>query len=523
MPIGDAIEQALMPKAAEVSAARSLSSRITAARCVVSRNVVSRPTRGCCNSGRARRRTSATSARHCRFSICHICSRASTRLTGLPRAGSLMRSARLPPKQPGISASWCMPVADPASGQRRTPDTCAGRYEGRQDPRYQEPHRIHPDQDLGCGAGTVRLDPALPGIADRVVSGQYVSIPWQHLSKLHEVAKYYTKIGGAWSGNQISMDLAQYEELSADEKKWVRTAAAEFGSSVRRLDQQWVQEGIDAIRKDIKEWYVPSDAEMELWRAGAVGAWKNAKAPMIPISRNVPWPSRVSTTSSLRSSRQARCKPEAARRFHLKQFQTTARAANPPPGVPHGYHLRTHFPGSGQSDAMITMVAVDGLSKRFGHLLAVDDISLTVARGEILGFLGPNGSGKSTTMKMITGFLKPSAGSAEICGISVLTHPIDAQRRLGYLPEGAPVWADFTTARLPEIHRRCSPAVRGGGAARNQPCRRADNIAHVLHQPVETLSKGYKRRVGLAQGAAAQSGRTDSRRADRRPRPQPEA
>ena len=96
---------------------------------------------------------------------------------------------------------------------------------------------------------------------------------------------------------------------------------------------------------------------------------------------------------------------------------------------------------------MTTMVAVNGLSKRFGHLVAVDGLSLTVERGEVLGFLGPNGSGKSTTMKMITGFLTPSAGSAEICGIDVATHPIDAQRRLGYLPEGAP--ATPTSRRVP--------------------------------------------------------------------------
>ncbi len=120
------------------------------------------------------------------------------------------------------------------------------------------------------------------GLQTGVVEGQYVSIPWQHLSKLHEVAKYYTRIGGAWSGNQISMDLAQYENLNADEKEWIRAAAAEFGESVRRLDQQWVKDGIDAIRKDIKEWYEPSEEEMALWRQGAVGAWKNAKGTYDP-------------------------------------------------------------------------------------------------------------------------------------------------------------------------------------------------------------------------------------------------
>ncbi|MDD9982099.1 MAG: ATP-binding cassette domain-containing protein, partial [Gammaproteobacteria bacterium] len=80
---------------------------------------------------------------------------------------------------------------------------------------------------------------------------------------------------------------------------------------------------------------------------------------------------------------------------------------------------------------MTTMVAVEGLSRRFGHLLAVDGISLAVDRGEVLGILGPNGSGKSTTMKMITGFLAPSAGRVEICGIDVAVDPVAAQRRLG--------------------------------------------------------------------------------------------
>ena len=145
------------------------------------------------------------------------------------------------------------------------------------------------------------------------------------------------------------------------------------------------------------------------------------------------------------------------------------------------------------------MVAVDGLTRRFGHVLAVDDLSLTVDRGEVLGFLGPNGSGKSTTMKMITGFLTPSAGRTEICGIDVATRPLDAQRRLGYLPEGAPAYADLT----PRAYLRFIADVRRLYGASGQ--RAIDgavdltNIAHVVDQPIETLSKGYKRRVGLAQ------------------------
>ena len=84
------------------------------------------------------------------------------------------------------------------------------------------------------------------GLQTGVVSGQYVAIPWQYIAKLHEVAKYYTQIGGAWSGNQIAMDVAQYNALSPEEKEWVDAAAAEFGDMVRKLDQKWVEDGIAA-------------------------------------------------------------------------------------------------------------------------------------------------------------------------------------------------------------------------------------------------------------------------------------
>ncbi len=120
------------------------------------------------------------------------------------------------------------------------------------------------------------------GLQTGVVEGQYVAIPWQHVTKLHEVAQYYTTVGGMWSGNQIAMDLAQYNALSAKEKKWVQVASAAYGDAVRKIDAKWVQSGVDAIKKDIKEWYVPSEAEMVLWRAGAVDAWINAKGTYDP-------------------------------------------------------------------------------------------------------------------------------------------------------------------------------------------------------------------------------------------------
>ena len=145
------------------------------------------------------------------------------------------------------------------------------------------------------------------------------------------------------------------------------------------------------------------------------------------------------------------------------------------------------------------MVFADGISKHFGHVLAVNKVTLTVGRGEVLGFLGPNGSGKSTTMRMITGFLKPGTGSVAICGISMSVNPIGAWRRIGYLPEGAPAYADITT--LAYLHfvasiRRLTGQLKQ--RAINRVIKRI-NLAEVLHQPIGALSKGYQRRVGLAQ------------------------
>ncbi len=153
----------------------------------------------------------------------------------------------------------------------------------------------------------------------------------------------------------------------------------------------------------------------------------------------------------------------------------------------------------GRRSAMTTMVAIRGLTKRFGHLLAVDNISLEVPRGAVLGFLGPNGSGKSTTMKMVTGFLTPTSGTAEVCGVDVLEDPIQAQRHIGYLPEGAPAYGDMT----PEAYLGFIADIRRlSGVARRSAISRAVELTQldrVLYQPIDTLSKGFKRRVGLAQ------------------------
>lgn len=148
---------------------------------------------------------------------------------------------------------------------------------------------------------------------------------------------------------------------------------------------------------------------------------------------------------------------------------------------------------------MQELIQVQALTKHFGPIHAVNDISFAVKKGEVLGFLGPNGAGKSTTMKMITGFLTPSSGTAAVCGFDVLEHPLDAKRHIGYLPEGAPLYADMT----PRGFLAFIASARGiSGSARKTAIDRATQrvqIGHVMDQPIETLSKGFKRRVGLAQ------------------------
>ncbi len=145
------------------------------------------------------------------------------------------------------------------------------------------------------------------------------------------------------------------------------------------------------------------------------------------------------------------------------------------------------------------MIEIKDLTKAFGPFVAVDRISFGVRPGEVLGFLGPNGAGKSTTMKMITGFLTPTAGTVRVFGHDVVREPLKAKQLIGYLPEGAPAYGDMTPWQF--LHFIAE--VRGlRGEQRKQRVARVIDEVHlheVLHQPIDTLSKGYKRRVGLAQ------------------------
>jgi ABC-2 type transport system ATP-binding protein len=145
------------------------------------------------------------------------------------------------------------------------------------------------------------------------------------------------------------------------------------------------------------------------------------------------------------------------------------------------------------------MLEIRHLVKSFGPLLAVDDVSFSVPKGEVLGFLGPNGAGKSTTMKMITGFLAPTAGTAVICGFDITMQPIAAKRRIGYLPEGAPAYPDMTPADFLDFVAHIRGFSGTEAARRIGRVVEMIRIADVMHQPIETLSKGYRRRVGVAQ------------------------
>ena len=145
------------------------------------------------------------------------------------------------------------------------------------------------------------------------------------------------------------------------------------------------------------------------------------------------------------------------------------------------------------------MIKIDNLVKAFGAKRAVDGISFSVERGEVLGFLGPNGAGKSTTMRMITGFMPPSAGSVSIGGFDVVESPLEVKRLIGYLPENAASYPDMTAKSFLDFVAE----LRGlHGQARKKAVNRVVELCFlqsVLHQSIDTLSKGYKHRTCLAQ------------------------
>lgn len=146
------------------------------------------------------------------------------------------------------------------------------------------------------------------------------------------------------------------------------------------------------------------------------------------------------------------------------------------------------------------MIEVRNLVKNYGSIRAVDGVSFSVKRGDILGFLGPNGAGKSTTMKMLTGYLPPTSGTAVVDGFDVREAPIEVKSRIGYLPESSPSYQEMTVEEFLDFIAE----VRGVGArpARMQRITQVLDLCRLVEvrrQVIETLSKGYKQRVGFAQ------------------------
>lgn len=145
------------------------------------------------------------------------------------------------------------------------------------------------------------------------------------------------------------------------------------------------------------------------------------------------------------------------------------------------------------------MITLENVTRKFGSFVAVDNLSMTVPKGQVLGFLGPNGAGKTTTMRMISGFLTPSAGKITVCGYDVAENPVEVKRHIGYMPEVASSYNDMTVLSFLNFIAE----ARGlSGSAKEKAVEKvvADiSLSNVLYQPIDTLSKGYKRRVGLAQ------------------------
>ena len=145
------------------------------------------------------------------------------------------------------------------------------------------------------------------------------------------------------------------------------------------------------------------------------------------------------------------------------------------------------------------MIEVQHITKRYGRVTAVDDVSFRVERGEILGFLGPNGAGKTTTMRILTGYMPPTDGRATVAGFDVFTHPVEAKRRTGYLPETPPLYPDMTVREYLDFVARIKGVPPREQKERVASVMQRTHVADMADRHCSKLSKGYRQRVGLAQ------------------------
>ncbi len=161
----------------------------------------------------------------------------------------------------------------------------------------------------------------------------------------------------------------------------------------------------------------------------------------------------------------------------------------------HGAGLKrqsSDFPG-------FHMIKVEGLTKRYARTVAVDNISFQVAKGRIVGFLGPNGAGKTTTMRVLTCFLPPTSGSAEVAGFDVMKQPLEVKRRIGYLPESPPLYPEMEVIEYLEFVARLKGIPKSERRQRIEQAVERCAIGDVRAKLVSKLSRGYRQRVGLAQ------------------------
>ena len=145
------------------------------------------------------------------------------------------------------------------------------------------------------------------------------------------------------------------------------------------------------------------------------------------------------------------------------------------------------------------MIQAEALNKRYGSFAALTDVSFSVPRGQVAAFLGPNGAGKTTTMKILTGFLAPTSGTARIAGFDVRTQRLQAAEKLGYLPENGPLYMDMTPLSLLRFFGEVRGMAGGKLAERIEAVTELCKLKDVLEKPIHQLSKGYKQRCGMAQ------------------------
>lgn len=145
------------------------------------------------------------------------------------------------------------------------------------------------------------------------------------------------------------------------------------------------------------------------------------------------------------------------------------------------------------------MIEIQNLTKKYGKISAVDDISFTVEKGEIVGFLGPNGAGKSTTMNILTGFISSTSGTVKVAGYDVLENPVEVKKHIGYLPEHPPLYFDMTVDEFLDFCADLKDVPKKDWKNQKTDIMELVKITHVSHRLIKNLSKGYKQRVGLAQ------------------------